>query len=113
MIFWPPSQDLQEQQDKEEEEKQAARHAEEDDESQDMFAPNHPLLDAAYKRDSLTKSAQPVNICTQGRQDNRNTFAKRVGGGGSVGSPSQGPGCRACQFGGCQGEKVLVRALSG
>jgi len=84
--------DLQEQQEKEEEEKQAAGHAEEEDESQDMFAPTqeNPLLAAAAKRDSLTKSAQPVNISTQGRQDNRNPFAKRVGGGGSVGSPSQG-----------------------
>jgi len=84
--------DLQEQQDKEEEEKQAARQGEEEEESQDMFAPTqeNPLLAAAAKRDSFSKSAQPVNISTQGRQESRNPFAKRVAGGGNTGSPSQG-----------------------
>jgi len=86
--------DLQEQQDKEEEEKQTGRQADEEDESQDMFAPTqeNPLLAAAAKRDSFNQAAQPVNISTQGRQENRNPFAKRVAGGGNVGSPSQGQG---------------------
>jgi len=86
--------DLQEQQEKEEEEKQAGGHVEDEDESQDMFAPTqeNPLLAAAAKRDSLPKSAQPVNVSTQGRHENRNPFAKRVGGGANVGSPSQGQG---------------------
>merc|ERR1719480_229455 len=82
--------DLQEQQ----EEKQAGGHVEDEDESQDMFAPTqeNPLLAAAAKRDSLPKSAQPVNVSTQGRHENRNPFAKRVGGGSNAGSPSQGQG---------------------
>jgi len=86
--------DLQEQQDKEEEERQTGKQADEEDESQDMFAPTqeNPLLAAAAKRDSFNQAAQPVNISTQGRQENRNPFAKRAAGGGNVGSPSQGQG---------------------
>jgi len=89
--------DLQEQQEKEEEERLNngnSGQANDEDESQDMFAPTqeNPLLAAAAKRDSLPKSAQPVNISTQGKQENRNPFAKRVGGGGVTGSPSQSQG---------------------
>jgi len=83
--------DLQEKE-AEEERQVSGKIADDDDESQDMFGPtqDNPLLVAAAKRDSLTKSAPPVNISTQGRQENRNPFAKRVGGGNVVGSPSQG-----------------------
>lgn len=89
--------DLQDQQEKEEEERlngAGSGQTLEEDESQDMFAPTqeNPLLAAAAMRDSLPKSAQPVNISTQGKQENRNPFAKRVGGGGVTGSPSQSQG---------------------
>jgi len=86
--------ELQEQQDKEEEEKQNCGGGQlpYEDESQDMFAPtqDNPLLAAAAKRDSVMKEAQPVNITTQGRQESRNPFAKRVSNSPAVGSPGQG-----------------------
>jgi len=104
--------DMQEQQDKEEEERQGGGQAAEEEESQDMFAPTqeNPLLAAAAKRDSLPKSAQPVNISTQGRQENRNPFAKKVGGGGVMGSPSQSQGI---VFDSLEAEKVKSSPTSG
>jgi len=104
--------DLQEQQDREEEEKQSGRLVEGEDESQDMFAPTqeNPLLAAAAKKDSINKAVQPVNISTQGRQETRNPFAKRVAGGGNVGSPGQGQGI---VFDSLEAEKVRSPVGSG
>merc|ERR1712025_314176 len=100
------------QHDKEEEEKLTGRRADEEDESQDMFAPTqeNPLLAAAAKRDSFNQAAQPVNISTQGRQENRNPFAKKVAGGGNVGSPGQGQGI---VFDSIEAEKVRSPVGSG
>jgi len=69
-------------------------HDDNEEESEDMFAATqeNPLLAAAAKRDNSSgKSSNAFNITTQGKQESRNPFAKKVANSGSTGpgSPSQ------------------------
>ena len=49
----------------------------------------NPLLAAAAMRSNLANQSTGLNITSQGKQESRNPFAKKVAGAGTIGSPSQ------------------------